>query len=189
MFKKFITKIYDPLYTEVLTCSSIIMIIFGVNLYFINILYLNIIGIILTLVSTLNICILAFRMFNWEFNKEESELTSKKIFKNEDSIKKEEYNIPRDINDLIFEIDNKLKDGFVFQTISKEKWNNSYKTQIINLCNSRYAIEFETKERILNILNILSKDLIDKKKEEDTINKDATLCALEALLILDGLHK
>lgn len=106
MFKKFITKIYDPLYTEVLICSSIIMIIFGVNLYFINILYLNIIGIILTLVSTLNMCILAFRMFNWKFNKEESELTSKKIFKNEDSIKKEEYNIPRDINDLIFEIDN-----------------------------------------------------------------------------------
>ena len=107
----------------------------------------------------------------------------------EDSIKKEEYNIPRDINNLIFEINNKLNDGFVFQTISNEKWNNSYKTQIINLCNSRYAIEFETKERILNILNILSKDLIDKKKEEDTINKDATLCALEALLILDGLHK
>lgn len=189
MFKKFITKIYDPLYTEVLTCSSIIMIIFGVNLYFINILYLNIIGIILTLVSTLNICILAFRMFNWEFNKEESELTSKKIFKNEDSIKKEESNIPRDINSLIFEIDNKLNDGFVFQTISKEKWNNSYKTQILNLCNSKYAINAETKKRILNILNILSNDLIDQKKEEDAFNKDATLCALESLLILDGLHK
>ena len=189
MFKKFITKIYNPFYTDVLTYSSIIMIIFGVNLYFSNIPYLNIIGIILALVFTLNICILVFRMFNWKSNKEETELTSEKIFENEDSIKKEEYNIPRDINNLIFEIDNKLKDGFVFQTISKEKWNNSYKTQIINLCNSRYAIEFETKERILNILNILSNDLIDQKKEEDKFNKDATLHALESLLILDGLHK
>ena len=189
MFKKFITKIYDPLYTEVLTCSSIIMIIFGGNLYFSNIPYLNIIGIILALVFTLNIFILAFRMFNWKFNKEETELTSEKIFKNEDSIKKEGYNIPRDINNLIFEIDNKLKDGFVFQTISKEKWNNSYKTQIVELCNTKYAINAETKKRILNILNILSNDLIDQKKEEDAFNKDATLCALESLLILDGLHK
>ena len=177
------------IHTDVLTCSSIIMIILGVNLYSINIPYLKIIGIILTLVFTVNIYILVFRMFNWKPNKEETELTSEKIFENKNSIKKEESNIPKDINDLIFEIDNKLNDGFVFQTISKEKWNNSYKTQILNLCNSKYAINAETKKRILNILNILSNDLIDQKKEEDAFNKDATLCALESLLILDGLHK
>ena len=189
MFKKFITKIYNPLYTDVLTCSSIIMIILGGNLYSINIPYLKIIGIILTLVFTVNIYIVALRMFNWEPNKEETELTSEKIFKNEDSIKKEESNIPKDINNLIFEIDNKLNDGFVFQTISNEKWNNSYKTQIVDLCNTKYAINAETKERIINILNILSNDLIDKNKEKDKFNKDATLHALEHLLILDGLHK
>ena len=189
MFKKFITKIYNPLYTDVLTYTSIIMIILGVNLYCINIPYLKIIGIILTLVFTVNIYILVLRMFNWKPNKEETELTSEKIFENKNSIKKEGYNIPRDINDLIFEIDNKLNDGFVFQTISNEKWNNSYKTQIVDLCNSKYAINAETKERIINILNILSNDLIDLKKEKDKFNKDVTLHALESLLILDGLHK
>ena len=189
MFKKFITKIYNPLYTDVLTCTSIIMIILGVNLYCINILFLKIIGLILTLVFTVNIFILVLRMFNWKPNKEETELTSEKIFENKNSIKKEESNIPKDINDIILEIDNKLNDGFVFQTISKEKWNNSYKTQIVDLCNSRYEIESETKKRIINILNILSNDLIDLKKEEDKFNKDATLHALESLLILDGLHR
>lgn len=56
-----------------------------------------------------------------EIYKRETELTSEKIFKNEDSIKKEGYNIPRDINNLIFEIDNKLKDGFGISNNFKRK--------------------------------------------------------------------
>ena len=184
--KKFKGKIEDFFFNNIiiLTISMILIAMFGFILCYTN---YSIIGMIIVLLPyfflfTVFLIVIDFKP---EKNKNKT-IVSVQI---EDSIKKEESNIPRDINSLIFEIDNKLNDGFVFQTISKEKWNNSYKTQILNLCNSKYAINAETKKRILNILNILSNDLIDQKKEEDAFNKDATLCALESLFILDGLHK
>ena len=187
LFKKFITKIYNPLYTDVLTYTSIIMIILGVNLYFINISFLKIIGLILTLVFTVNIFIVVLRMFNWELNKEETELTSEKIFENKNSIKKEESNIPKDINDIILEIDNKLNDGFVFQTISKEKWNNYYKTEIISNLTSNYELDKEYSERMIKILQKLKESMIDKNKEKNSWKKDTSITAMEKMLKLDGI--
>lgn len=204
MFKKFITKIYNPLYTNVLTSSSVIMIIFGVNLYFTNIPYLNIIGIIITLVFTLNICILVFRMFNWEFNKEQTELTSEKIFENENSIKKEKSNIPEDINDLINcnfknslinqeiiqllkDIDDNISNGFTFSTISNNKWNNYYKAEIVSNLTSNYELDKEYAERMIKILQKLKESMIDKNKEKDSLRKDTSITAMEKMLNLDGI--
>ena len=187
MFKKFITKIYNPLYTDVLTYTSIIMIILWVNLYFINISFLKIIGLILTLVFTVNIFIVVLRMLNWEPNKEETELTSEKIFENKNSIKKEESNIPKDINDIILEIDNKLNDGFVFQTISKEKWNNYYKTEIVSNLTSNYELDKEYSERMIKILQKLKESMIDKNKEKNSWEKDTSITAMEKMLKLDGI--
>ena len=187
--KKFKKRIEDFFFNNIiiLTISLILISIFGLILCYTNFPIIEIIGMIIVLLPIFFLFTVFLIVIDFELPKNKNKTIVKVQI--EDSIKKEESNIPRDINSLIFEIDNKLNDGFVFQTISKEKWNNSYKTQILNLCNSKYAINAETKKRILNILNILSKELIDKKKEEDTINKEATLCALEALLILDGLHK
>ena len=187
--KKFKKRIEDFFFNNIiiLTISLILISIFGLILCYTNFSIIEIIGMIIVLLPIFFLFTVFLIVIDFELPKNKNKTIVKVQI--EDSIKKEESNIPRDINSLIFEIDNKLNDGFVFQTISKEKWNNSYKTQILNLCNSKYAINAETKKRILNILNILSNDLIDQKKEEDAFNKDATLCALESLLILDGLHK
>ena len=182
--KKFKKKIEDFFFNNIiiLTISMILISIFGFILCYTK---SSIIGMIIVLLP--HFFLFTVFLIVLDFKPEKNKTTS--VVSVQNSIKKEESNIPDDINSLIFEIDNKLNDGFVFQTISKEKWNNSYKTQILNLCNSRYEIESETKKRIINILNILSNDLIDLKKEEDKFNKDATLHALESLLILDGLHR
>ena len=183
--KKFKKKIEDFFFNNIiiLTISMILISIFGFILCYTK---SSIIGMIIVLLP--HFFLFTVFLIVLDFKPEKNKTTSVVSVQIENSIKKES-NIPDDINSLIFEIDNKLNDGFVFQTISKEKWNNSYKTQILNLCNSRYEIESETKKRIINILNILSNDLIDLKKEEDKFNKDATLHALESLLILDGLHR
>lgn len=91
------------------------------------------------------------------------------------------------VEEIICEIDQKLKEGYAFKTISIDKWKNGYRNEIVNLCSCKYELDSDTEKRILSILQILKNDLIDQYYAKYEIKKEATVSALEKLADMDGL--
>ena len=114
------------------------------------------------------------------FNKEENNETL--------NIQQSEINISRypKYEQMIEEIDERILNGCIFHSISTEKWLNTYKKEIINVL-STSNITDEQEKQIKHILETLKNDLYDKKKENEELNNDATLTALNNLLKMDGL--
>lgn len=112
------------------------------------------------------------------------ELKTDKLVKDTETIIDVKY---AKINDLMREVDNLLNQGFQFQSITLEKYENIYKKEILDICNFNYQLDTDTESKILNILEILKNDLRDVKEEQDKLNKDSTISALENLMKLDGL--
>lgn len=112
------------------------------------------------------------------------ELKTDKLVKDTETIIDVKY---AKINDLMREVDNLLNQGFQFQSITLEKYENIYKKEILDICNFNYQLDTNTESKILNILEILKNDLRDVKEEQDKLNKDSTISALENLMKLDGL--
>lgn len=91
------------------------------------------------------------------------------------------------VEEIICEIDQKLKEGYAFKTISIDKWKNGYRNEIVNLCSCKYELDSDTEKRILSILQILKNDLIDQYYAKYEIKKESTVSALEKLADMDGL--
>ena len=54
------------------------------------------------------------------------------------------------------EVDNLLNQGFQFQSITLEKYENIYKKEILDICNFNYQLDTDTESKILNILEIFN---------------------------------
>lgn len=104
---------------------------------------------------------------------------------------KKEYNTEamnnQKVKEMICEIDQSLKEGYAFKTISIDKWKNGYRSEIVNLCSCKYELDSDTEKRILSILQILKNDLIDQYYTAYEIKKETTVSALEKLADMDGL--
>lgn len=114
------------------------------------------------------------------FNKEENNETL--------NIQQSEINLSRypKYEQMIEEIDESIENGCIFHSISTEKWLNIYKKEIINVLSTLNITDGQEKQ-IKHILETLKNDLYDKKKENEELNNDATLTALNNLLKMDGL--
>lgn len=115
------------------------------------------------------------------FNKEENNETL--------NIQQAEINLSRypKYEQMIEEIDERIENGCIFHSISTEKWLNTYKKEIINVL-ATSNITDEQEKQIKHILETLKNDLYDKKKENEELNNDATLTALNNLLKMDGFE-
>lgn len=88
---------------------------------------------------------------------------------------------------MIEEIDERIENGCIFYSISTEKWLNTYKKEIINVL-ATSNITDEQEKQIKHILETLKNDLYDKKRENEELNNDATLTALNNMLKMDGFE-
>ena len=130
-----------------------------------------------------------YRSFNkskWQKLDENNEIykESKNI------IKKEETLINRNYQKIIMMIDNideRLENGFVFSTISVDKWRNFYRQEILAKLNSKYELDETDKEQIVEILEKLRKSMYDKNKKDDSLEKYASITAMKEMLKLDGI--
>ena len=91
------------------------------------------------------------------------------------------------IRSLISNIDFKLNNGFLFHSISIDKWNDIYKKEILNIIDSKYELDIKMEQRILNILQSLNNDLYDKEKLQNELNTEISIEALETLSKMDGV--
>lgn len=88
---------------------------------------------------------------------------------------------------LISNIDFKLNNGFLFHSISIDKWNDIYKKEILNIIGSKYELDTKMEQRILNILQSLNNDLYDREKVQNEFNTEISIEALETLSKMDGV--
>lgn len=91
------------------------------------------------------------------------------------------------IRSLISNIDFKLNNGFLFHSISIDKWNDIYKKEILNIIDSKYELDIKMEQRILNILQSLNNDLYDREKVQNEFNTEISIEALETLSKMDGV--
>ena len=91
------------------------------------------------------------------------------------------------IKSLISNIDFKLNNGFLFHSISIDKWNDIYKKEILNIIGSKYELDTKMEQRILNILQSLNNDLYDREKVQNELNTEISIEALETLSKMDGV--
>ena len=91
------------------------------------------------------------------------------------------------IVEVIDEIDQLLKSGFVFSTISIDRWQDFYRQEILAKLNSKYALDSTQEERIISILKKLKNSMYDKNKEKDELDKNSSITAMEEMLKLDGV--
>ena len=73
------------------------------------------------------------------------------------------------IRSLISNIDFKLNNGFLFHSISIDKWNDIYKKEILNIIDSKYELDIKMEQRILNILQSLNNDLYNREKFQNEL--------------------
>ena len=91
------------------------------------------------------------------------------------------------IRSLISNIDFKLNNGFLFHSISIDKWNDIYKKEILNIIDSKYELDIKMEQRILNILQSLNNDLYNREKFQNELNTEISIKALETLSKMDGV--
>ena len=91
------------------------------------------------------------------------------------------------IVEILEEIDQLLESGFVFSTISIDKWQDFYRQEILAKLNSKYALDSTQEERIITILKKLKNSMYDKNKEKDDLDKNSSITAMEEMLKLDGV--
>lgn len=93
------------------------------------------------------------------------------------------------IEKMMEEIEECLVSGMCFSNITKERWQNVYKKEIETLISQKYEMSKEDKERTMEILRTLKSDLYEKEKEEEKLQTDVNLTAMETLLKMDGIEK
>ena len=91
------------------------------------------------------------------------------------------------IGKLVQEIDTKLKQGFVFENIDVNRWNNVYRKMCVQAITSSYSLSEKQEEKLLNILHSLKDNMYDKKEKQHTLDTDVSIKAMEELLKYDGV--
>ena len=86
----------------------------------------------------------------------------------------------------IYEIDTKLKQGYVFKNISLDKYTNVYRKICMEMISSKYQLSSINQEKILNILQILNNNMYDKQEKQYSENTDLDIQVLTDLIKMDG---
>ena len=91
------------------------------------------------------------------------------------------------ISRKIQEIDQKLDNGYVFKTISINRYKDGYKKECLNMLNLNETLTEKEKTAIMEILEKLENDLINVKNSEQSLQKEITIKAMQDLLKFDGI--
>lgn len=91
------------------------------------------------------------------------------------------------ISRKIQEIDQKLDNGYVFKTISINRYKDGYKKECLNMLNLHETLTEKEETAIMEILKKLENDLINVKNAEQSLQKEITIKAMQDLLKFDGI--
>lgn len=129
---------------------------------------------------------LGLNKYEWQKLDKNNEIykESKHMIKEEEMIINKNY---QKIMTMIDNIDKRLENGFVFSTISVDKWRNFYRQEILAKLNSKYELDEIQKEQIVEILEKLRKSMYDKNEKDDSLEKYASITAMKEMLKLDGI--
>lgn len=94
--------------------------------------------------------------------------------------------IPQNIELLINQIDKNIQNGYVFQNITVDTWENIYKKEILDIYKKNTVTDVIEQET-LDILTCILDNMQDKKSETEKEQNMATITALKSKLIMDGL--
>lgn len=93
------------------------------------------------------------------------------------------------IQNKIKEIDIKINNGYVFQSISIYQWQHIYKSEIIQLYKKYEKLSEEIENQIITILDELIDNMYDKKENDKILDQLTTVQALKDKLKMDGIEK
>ena len=91
------------------------------------------------------------------------------------------------IGKLISEIDMQIQKGYVFESISIDRYKDGYRKECLDILSSKYEISNEQEAKILTILQTLRDNMYDKKEKQHTLDTDVSIKAMEELLKYDGV--
>lgn len=91
------------------------------------------------------------------------------------------------LGNLIREIDGKIDLGYVFESISMDRWINGYRKECLSMMVSKYKMSEDQETRLVHILTTLLDNMYDAKEKEYNENTDIGITALEELLKYDGI--
>ena len=91
------------------------------------------------------------------------------------------------IGKVISEIDVLIQKGYVFESISIDRYKDGYRKECLDILSSKYEISQEQETKILTILQTLRDNMYDKKEKQHTLDTDVSIKAMEELLKYDGI--
>ena len=91
------------------------------------------------------------------------------------------------IGKLISEIDTNIQKGYVFESISIDRYKDGYRKECMDILSSPYNMSQEQETKILTILQTLRDNMYDKKEKQHTLDTDVSIKAMEELLKYDGI--
>ena len=91
------------------------------------------------------------------------------------------------IGKLISEIDTNIQKGYVFESISIDRYKDGYRKECMDILSSPYNMSQEQETKILTILQTLRDNMYDKKEKQHTLDTDVSIKAMEELLKYDGV--
>lgn len=91
------------------------------------------------------------------------------------------------IGKVISEIDVLIQKGYVFESISIDRYKDGYRKECLDILSSKYEISQEQETKILTILQTLRDNMYDKKEKQHTLDTDVSIKAMEELLKYDGV--
>lgn len=91
------------------------------------------------------------------------------------------------LGNLIREIDGKIDLGYVFESISIDRWINGYRKECLSMMVSKYKMSEDQETRLVHVLTTLLDNMYNAKEKEYNENTDIGITALEELLKYDGV--
>ena len=91
------------------------------------------------------------------------------------------------IGKLISEIDTNIQKGYVFESISIDRYKDGYRKECLDILSSKYEISKEQETKMLTILQTLRDNMYNKKEKQHTLDTDVSIKAMEELLKYDGV--
>ena len=91
------------------------------------------------------------------------------------------------IGKLISEIDTNIQKGYVFESISIDRYKDGYRKECLDILSSKYEISKEQETKMLTILQTLRENMYNKKEKQHTLDTDVSIKAMEELLKYDGV--
>lgn len=92
------------------------------------------------------------------------------------------------IENIAHEIDSKLQKGMVFKHITKQKYEDIYKKEVLKLTDSQHLAR-ETEKNLEFIMETLLKDIYDPEEEKAKNEERDRINSLKHILLNDGFFE